>query len=68
MLYCRWPLSSLRAGDMRSWRSALLDLVSMVLAVVTLTCVALLSIALAEGAALVIVMMLSVTIYLTTWD
>ena len=21
MLYCQWPLSSLRAGDMRSWRS-----------------------------------------------
>ena len=33
-----------------------------------MSCVALLSIALAEGAALVIIMMLSVAIYLTTWD
>jgi hypothetical protein len=55
LLYCQWPLSSLRAGDMRSWRSALLGFVSMVLA-------------LAEGAALVIIMMLSVAIYLTTCD
>jgi hypothetical protein len=68
MLYCQWPLSNLRAGDMHSWRSALLGFVSMALALATMTCVALLTIALAEGAALVIIMMLSVAIYLTTWD
>jgi hypothetical protein len=68
MLYCQWPLSSMRAGDLRSWRSAILGFVSMVLALATMICVALLSIALAEGAALVIIMMLSVAIYLTTWD
>jgi hypothetical protein len=68
MLYCQWPLSSLRAGDMYSWRSALLGLASMVLALATMICVALLSIGLAEGAAIVIIMMLSVAIYLTTWD
>jgi hypothetical protein len=66
--YGQWPLSSLRAGDMRSWWSAGLGFVSMVLAVATMCCVAILSVALAEGAVVVVVMILGMSIYLTTWD
>jgi hypothetical protein len=53
---------------MRSWWSAGLGFVSMVLAVATMCCVAILSVALAEGAVVVVVMILGMSIYLTTWD
>ena len=67
-LLCQWPISSLRAGDRHSWPSAILGILAVFLAMVTAVCVGILSVALAEGAALLIFMLLSLVVYLTTWD
>ena len=46
----------------------LLGIAAVFLAMVTAVCVGLLSVALAEGAALLILMLPSLVVYLTTWD
>ena len=46
----------------------LLGIAAVFLAMVTAVCVGILSVALAEGAALLIFMLLSLVVYLTTWD
>jgi hypothetical protein len=67
-LACQWPLSSLRASDRHSWPSALLGITAVLLAIVTVICVGILAVALAEGAALLFLMLLTMVVYLTTWD
>jgi hypothetical protein len=67
-LLCQWPLSSLRASDRHSWPSALIGIASMFLAMATIACLGILSATLAEGAALLVVMLLTLVVYLTTWD
>jgi hypothetical protein len=67
-LCCQWPLSGMRAGHATSWASVMPGAVAVFLATVTITCLAMLSLALPEGAALVLIMMLILVMYLTTWD
>jgi len=67
-LSCQWPLSGLRAGYRHSWPSALLGVAAVSLAIVTVICVGILAVALAEGAAALVFLLLTVVVYMTTWD
>jgi hypothetical protein len=67
-LSCQWPLSGLRAGDRHSWPSALLGFAAVSLAIVTAVCMGILAVALAEGAALLVLLLLTLAVYMTTWD
>jgi hypothetical protein len=67
-LPCQWSLASLRAGGRHSWASAFLGLAAALLAIVTVVCVGILAVALAEGAALLVLMLLTLVVYMTTWD
>lgn len=67
-LLCQWPLSSLRASDRHSWPSALLGIAAVFLAIVTAICLGILSVALADGTALLVLILLCLVVYLTTWD
>jgi hypothetical protein len=67
-LSCQWPLSGLRAGDRHSWPSALLGIAAASLAIVTAICMGILAVALAEGATVLVFMLLTLVVYMTSWD
>ena len=67
-LSCLWPLSGLRADDRHSWPSALVGLAAVSLAIVTAVCMGILAVALAEGATVLVFMLLTLVVYMTSWD
>jgi hypothetical protein len=67
-LYCQWPISRVRVGNERSWKSAIPGLFSMMLATVTLVCLVVLSTRFPDASALLMVLMVILVFYLTTWD
>jgi hypothetical protein len=67
-LYCQWPISRVRARDERSWTSAIPGVLSMLLATGTLICLVIVSTRFPEASALLMVMMVILVFYLTSWD
>ena len=64
----QWKLSSIPSGASESWRNMLLGILSYMVGMTTFVGVFILACVFAEGAAYVVVTMLVLIIYLTTWD
>jgi hypothetical protein len=67
-LYCQWPISRVRAGDERALASAIPGVFSMLLATATLICLIVVSARFPEASALLMLMMVILVFYLTSWD
>ena len=63
----QWKLGSIPGGGPESAKSTLLGITSYILGVMTFICLFVLAVVFAEGAALVVIAMLTLVIYLTTW-
>ena len=68
MQAAQWRLASIPTHRMRSGMNTLLGIVSCLVALSTFVCLFILAAAFPEGAALVVVAMLVLVVYLTTWD
>jgi hypothetical protein len=64
----QWKLGGIRPGPHDSWRNALLGTLSYLVGMTTFIGVFILACVFAEGAAYVVVTMLVLIVYLTTWD
>jgi hypothetical protein len=64
----QWKLSGIRAGGLESALSTLLGILSYMVGMTTFVGVFILACVFAEGAAYVVVTMLVLIVYLTTWD
>ena len=64
----QWKLSSIPAGAHDSWRNMVLGTLSYLVGMTTFVGVFILACVFAEGAAYVVVTMLVLIVYLTTWD
>ncbi len=64
----QWKLSGIRAGGLESRLSTLLGILSYMVGMTTFAGVFILACVFAEGAAYVVVTMLVLIVYLTTWD
>ena len=64
----QWKLGSIPGGGPESAKNTLLGITSYIVGVTTFICLFILACVFAEGAAFVVVTLLIVVVYLTTWD
>jgi hypothetical protein len=64
----QWKLGSIPGGALESARSTLLGIASYLVGITMFVCLFILACVFAEGAAFVVVTLLIVVVYLTTWD
>ena len=64
----QWKLGSIPAGGLESGMNILLGILSYLVGMMTFVCLFVLACVFAEGAAFVVITMLILIVYLTTWD